>query len=79
MMVKKIDHVGVNVDDLLAAKACFLDVGFEAQGDGEVAGTWVDRVVGLKERGTEPFSEVQTYEDVYKLCYVHGPGASSSN
>lgn len=23
--------------------------------------------------GTEPFSEVQTYEDAYKLCYVHGP------
>ena len=27
----------------------------------------------LKKRGTEIFSEIQQYEDSYKLCYVRGP------
>ena len=30
-------------------------------------------VAKLKARGTEPFSEIQNYEDVYKLLYVRGP------
>jgi catechol 2,3-dioxygenase-like lactoylglutathione lyase family enzyme len=30
-------------------------------------------VATLKKRGTKMFSEVQNYEDIYKLCYVHGP------
>lgn len=40
--------VGVVVDDLAAAKAFFLDLGLEVQGEGEVEGEWVDRVVGLQ-------------------------------
>lgn len=132
-MAKEIDHVGINVNDLDAAKAFFLALGLEVQGEGEVSGELVDRVIGLdnahstivfmrvpngqtaielvkfnspvdergvqpvpantlgirhlaivvqdidatvaklKERGAEPFSDVQTYEDDYKLCYVRGP------
>ncbi|WP_409295642.1 VOC family protein [Peribacillus sp. SCS-26] len=30
-------------------------------------------VAKLKKRGTEIFSEIQQYEDSYKLCYVRGP------
>ena len=30
-------------------------------------------VAKLQARGAEPFSEVQRYEDSYKLCYVRGP------
>jgi hypothetical protein len=26
-----------------------------------------------KKKGTEIFSEIQTYENAYKLCYVRGP------
>lgn len=133
MKIQNIDHVGVVVNDLPAAKAFFLHLGLEVQGEGEVAGAWVDRVVGLdnmkvafvfmrvpdgqagielikfhtpadergvrpapantlgirhiafavenieavvaklKERGAEPFREVQSFEDTYKLCYVRGP------
>lgn len=133
MMATRIDHIGINVDDLPAATAFFLDIGLELQGEGDVSGEMVDRIVGLdnvhstvvfmrvpngqtcielvkfhrpvderdsqpdpanrlgirhltivvedieatiarvKERGAQPFSEVQTYEDVYKLCYVRGP------
>ncbi|OAB31244.1 glyoxalase [Paenibacillus macquariensis subsp. defensor] len=127
------DHVGVIVNDLSAAKAFFLDFGLEVQGEGEIEGEWVDRVVGLndvkgacvvmralngqasielikfytpsdekdiqqsfantlgirhiafavedieavvtklKKKGTEIFSEIQNYEDSYKLCYCRGP------
>lgn len=27
----------------------------------------------LKKRGTEVFSEIQQYEESYKLCYIRGP------
>jgi len=30
-------------------------------------------VAKLKKRGTETFSEIQTYENEYKLCYIRGP------
>ncbi|RBP00854.1 VOC family protein [Rossellomorea aquimaris] len=30
-------------------------------------------VANLKKKGTEIFSEIQQYEDSYKLCYVRGP------
>jgi catechol 2,3-dioxygenase-like lactoylglutathione lyase family enzyme len=34
----------------------------------------IDAIVAkLKEKGTEVFSEIQQYEDSYKLCYVRGP------
>jgi catechol 2,3-dioxygenase-like lactoylglutathione lyase family enzyme len=31
MEIQRIDHVGINVNDLAAAKAFFLDFGFEVQ------------------------------------------------
>lgn len=48
MKAQRIDHVGINVTDLAAARTFFLDLGFEVQGEGEVEGAWVDRVVGLE-------------------------------
>jgi catechol 2,3-dioxygenase-like lactoylglutathione lyase family enzyme len=47
MKIQRIDHVGVIVEDLPAAKAFFLALGLEVEGEGEVAGAWVDRIVGL--------------------------------
>ncbi len=133
MKIHKIDHVGIVVNDLPAAKAFFLDFGLELQGEGPVEGKWVDRVVGLnnvkaeivmvqtpdeqvslelikfhsppvergiqhlsantlgirhiafvvedieavvaklKKKGIEILSEIQNYENTYKLCYVRGP------
>jgi catechol 2,3-dioxygenase-like lactoylglutathione lyase family enzyme len=133
MKIQRIDHVGVIVNDLAAAKAFFLDFGLEAQGEGELEGEQLDQIVGLhdvktafvylrtpdgqanielikyyrpsdekgiqqplanalgirhiafvvedieaivaklKKKGTEMFSEIQTYEKNYKLCYVRGP------
>jgi catechol 2,3-dioxygenase-like lactoylglutathione lyase family enzyme len=47
MKIHRIDHVGIIVNDLPAAKAFFLDLGLEMQGEGKVEGEWVDRLVWL--------------------------------
>lgn len=48
MKLHRIDHVGIIVDDLPAAKAFFLDFGFEMMGEAEVEGEWVERIIGLQ-------------------------------
>jgi catechol 2,3-dioxygenase-like lactoylglutathione lyase family enzyme len=47
MTVKRMDHVGIVVDNLDAAIAFFTELGLEAQNRMHVDGAWVDRVVGL--------------------------------
>lgn len=47
MKVHRIDHVGIIVKDLAWAKAFFLDFGLELQGEGELEGEWLDKIVGL--------------------------------
>jgi catechol 2,3-dioxygenase-like lactoylglutathione lyase family enzyme len=42
------EHVGIVVDDLAAAIKFFVQLGLELQGEGEVEGRWVDRIVGLE-------------------------------
>ena len=133
MKIQRIDHVGVIVNDLSAAKEFFLDFGLEVKGEWEMEGdlmgyavglndvrvacvglgttdgqTWIELikfytpsdekdiqqpfantlgirhiaftvedieavVANLKKKGTEIFSEIQQYEESYKLCYVRGP------
>ncbi|HEX2254340.1 MAG TPA: VOC family protein [Thermoanaerobaculia bacterium] len=41
------DNVLIVVDDLEAAKAFFVELGMELEGEAPVEGPWVDRVVGL--------------------------------
>jgi catechol 2,3-dioxygenase-like lactoylglutathione lyase family enzyme len=48
MMIQRMDHVGIVVDDLAAATAFFLELGLKLQGEGAVEGDWADRVVGLE-------------------------------
>lgn len=133
MKFNRIDHVGVIVNDLSAAKVFFLDFGLEVKGEWEMEGdlmgyaiglhdvkvacvglglpngqTWIELikfhtptdekgiqqssantlgirhiafsvedieavVATLKTKGTYIFSEIQQYEERYKLCYVRGP------
>ena len=47
MKIHRIDHVGIIVNDLPAAKAFFLDFGLEMVGEGQVEGEWVERIIGL--------------------------------
>lgn len=133
MKIRHIDHIGINVEDLEAAKLFFTDLGFSVVGETVMQGELVDKVTGLKdvkddlvmlqapdgqlnielvkfhhpvdEAGVQPalantlglrhlcfevedldgilaslqqkgyklVGEVQTYEETWKLCYVHGP------
>jgi catechol 2,3-dioxygenase-like lactoylglutathione lyase family enzyme len=59
MTIQRMDHVGIVVDDLAAATAFFVELGFRLQGDGSVEGDWVDRVVGLEGVQVE-FAMVET-------------------
>ncbi len=43
----RMDNVLIVVDDLEAAKAFFAELGMELEGETQVEGRWVDRVVGL--------------------------------
>jgi catechol 2,3-dioxygenase-like lactoylglutathione lyase family enzyme len=44
----RMDNVLIVVEDLEAAKAFFVELGMELEGETTVEGSWVDRVVGLK-------------------------------
>ncbi|WML39581.1 VOC family protein [Neobacillus sp. OS1-2] len=48
MKILRMDHVGVTVNDLSAAKEFFLDLGLEVQGEWEkqMEGEWMDQVIG---------------------------------
>lgn len=47
MKIQRMDHVGVNVNDLAAAKAFFVGLGLEVLAEWEAEGEWLDRVIGL--------------------------------
>ncbi|GAB3350872.1 VOC family protein [Modestobacter lapidis] len=47
MAIQRMDHVSVVVDDLEAAKAFFLALGMQLEGEAPIEGRWVDRVNGL--------------------------------
>ena len=46
--VRRLEHVGVVVEDLEAATDFFLALGLECEGATSVEGEWVDNIVGLK-------------------------------
>ena len=48
MTVRRMDHVGIVVDDLAAATEFFVELGLELQGEGFIEGRSVDCVVGLE-------------------------------
>lgn len=53
MKVRHIDHLGINVTDLAAAKAFFTDLGFTIVGESSMKGELLDNVIGLKNADTE--------------------------
>ncbi len=135
MALRRMDNMGIVVDDLAAAIAFFSELGLELEGQATIEGDWAERVTGLrpmrvevammrtpdghsrleisrflappavddhrkapvnalgylrimfavddiddtlarlKKQGAELVSkEVVQYEDVYRLCYIRGPG-----
>lgn len=133
MKIKHVDHVGIVVQDLEAAKKFFVDLGFTVTAEMPIQGEWVERIIGLTgvsedlamlqapdgqlnlelvrfhrptdpeglrpgaantlglrhlafqvddidafvatltPKGHELVGEVQTYEAMWKLCYIRGP------
>lgn len=47
MALQRMDNVLIVVDDLEAAKAFFVELGMELEGETPVEGRWVDQVLGL--------------------------------
>lgn len=48
MGIRRIENVGIVVEDLQSASAFFLELGMTQLGEAPVEGDWVDRVVGLE-------------------------------
>ena len=48
MTVKRLDNVGIVVEDLDAAIAFFAELGLELEGRAPIEGDWADRVTGLR-------------------------------
>lgn len=48
MTIQRMDNVLIVVEDLEAAKAFFVELGMELEGETQVEGEWVGRVVGLE-------------------------------
>ena len=48
MTLQRMDNVLIVVDDLEAAKAFFVELGMELEGQTTMEGPWVDRIVGLE-------------------------------
>src|SRR6201991_3992184 len=134
MALKRMDNVGIVVDDLAAAIDFFRELGLELEGRATVEGEWAGRVTGLsdqrveiamlrtpdghsrlelsryltppavadhrnapvnalgylrvmfavddlddtltrlREHGAQLVGEVVQYKDIYRLCYIRGPG-----
>jgi catechol 2,3-dioxygenase-like lactoylglutathione lyase family enzyme len=48
MTLQRMDNVLIVVDDLEAAKAFFVELGMELEGEMPIEGPWVDLIVGLE-------------------------------
>jgi len=53
MALKRMDNVGIVVEDLAAAIDFFLELGLELEGRGTIEGEWAGRVTGLDDQRVE--------------------------
>jgi catechol 2,3-dioxygenase-like lactoylglutathione lyase family enzyme len=53
MAVKRMDNVGIVVEDLPATIAFFRELGLELEGQGTIEGEWAGRVTGLGDQHVE--------------------------
>jgi catechol 2,3-dioxygenase-like lactoylglutathione lyase family enzyme len=80
MTIQRMEHVGIVVNDLAAATAFFLELGLKLQGEGQVEGGWVDRVVGPEGVRVE-YAMVETPDGQGRLELVkfHSPSAQGGD
>lgn len=79
MTIKRMDHVGIVVEDLEAAVAFFVELGLELEVQMPVEGQWVDRVVGLEDVRVE-IAMVRTPDGHgrLELTKFHNPVATTA-
>ena len=53
MALKRMDNVGIVVDDLTATIDFFLELGLELEGRATIEGEWAGRVTGLRDQRVE--------------------------
>ncbi len=80
MTIQRMDHVGIVVDDLVAATEFFVELGLELRGEGSVEGRWVDGVVGLEGVQVD-FAFMQTPDGHGRLELIkfHSPSTQGDN
>ncbi len=71
--VRRLDHVGINVDDLDAATAFFLDLGLEREGEMSMRGELLDNVTGLEGAHTDVVFLRTPDGDQLELIKYHAP------
>jgi catechol 2,3-dioxygenase-like lactoylglutathione lyase family enzyme len=80
MTIERMDHVGVVVEDLDAAKAFFVELGLKVSGEGSVEGDWVDRIVGLEGvRSDIAMVEAPDGRRLLELVKFHSPPTPSAD
>jgi catechol 2,3-dioxygenase-like lactoylglutathione lyase family enzyme len=80
MTVRRMDHVGIVVDDLAAATAFFVELGLELQGEGSAEGRSVDRIVGLEGVRTDvAFLQTPDGHGRLELIKFHSPSYQGDN
>ena len=79
MTIRRMDHVGVVVEDLAAAVAFFVALGMEPEGGTTVEGAWVDQLVGLDGvRADLAFLRTPDGHGRVELSTFHTPVATST-
>src|SRR6476661_2150991 len=76
MTLQRMDNVLIVVDDLEAAKAFFVELGMELEGEATVEGPSVDRLIGLQNvRATLAFMRTPDGHGRIELDKLHTPEA----
>jgi len=74
MTIQRMDHVGIVVEDLEAAKEFFVELGLKLTGEAPVEGAWVDRVVALEGvRADIAFVQTPDGHGLLELTKFHAP------
>ncbi len=74
MKIRRIDHVGIIVEDLAVAKEFFLELGLKVLGEAEVEGKWVEQIIGLTDvRETVAMLGTSEGEATLELVKFHTP------
>ena len=80
MSVRRLEHIGIVVDDLAAATAFFAALGLEVEGETTVAGELVDRINGLKGvRAEIVILRTPDGNAKIELARYHSPACESEN